>query len=162
MLNSSIWPIGRTLSGATTPGQSWPGSDGNEVIIRIPKSSIISGDLPSDCVVSYSEHSLERGVLILCREAVAVFYNTSRLRSLCLYVREWLLLYVYIYMLCIVVLQKAFFCTRLYDIKNSNLIEIICKQIYLTQTGINTRNQCEPRSYGNERILYTLYIWFID
>ena len=26
--NSSIWPLGRTLSGATTPGQSEPGSDG--------------------------------------------------------------------------------------------------------------------------------------
>ena len=27
---SSIWPIDRTLSGATTPSQSGPGSDGNE------------------------------------------------------------------------------------------------------------------------------------
>ena len=27
---SSIWPIDRALSGATTPGQSRPSSDGNE------------------------------------------------------------------------------------------------------------------------------------
>ena len=33
---SSIWPIDRTLSGASTPGQSEPGSDGNERILRIP------------------------------------------------------------------------------------------------------------------------------
>ena len=33
---SSIWPIDRTLSGATTPGQSGPGSDGNTGVLRIP------------------------------------------------------------------------------------------------------------------------------
>ena len=33
---SSIWPIDRTLSGATTPGQSRPGSDGNEGVLYIP------------------------------------------------------------------------------------------------------------------------------
>ena len=30
---SSISPIDRTLSGASTPGQSRPGSDGNEVVL---------------------------------------------------------------------------------------------------------------------------------
>ena len=30
MSNSSIWPIDRTLSGATTPGQSGSASNGNE------------------------------------------------------------------------------------------------------------------------------------
>ena len=39
---SSIWPIHVTLSGATTPGQSWPGSDGNERVLRIPKISSIT------------------------------------------------------------------------------------------------------------------------
>ena len=33
---SSIWPIDRTLSSATIPGQSGPGSDGNEGVLRIP------------------------------------------------------------------------------------------------------------------------------
>ena len=32
---SSIWPIDRTLSGATTPGQSEPESDGNEGVLHI-------------------------------------------------------------------------------------------------------------------------------
>ena len=42
MLNSSIWPIDRAISGATTPDQSWPGSDGNEEEFCIPQSSRIT------------------------------------------------------------------------------------------------------------------------
>ena len=37
-----------TLSGATTPGKSGPGSDGNEGVLRIPKSFYITGASPSD------------------------------------------------------------------------------------------------------------------
>ena len=55
---SSIWPIDRTLSGATTPGQSGPGSNGNEGALRIPQSSSITGTSTSDCLVSYPRHSL--------------------------------------------------------------------------------------------------------
>ena len=40
------------LSGATTPGQSGPGSDGNEGVLRIPQSSSIAGTSPSDCLGS--------------------------------------------------------------------------------------------------------------
>ena len=39
MSNSSVWPIDRTLSGATTPGQSRPGSDGNEAVLQILQRS---------------------------------------------------------------------------------------------------------------------------
>ena len=39
---SSIWPIDRTLSGATTPSQSGPWSDGSEEVLCIPQSSIIT------------------------------------------------------------------------------------------------------------------------
>ena len=56
---SSSWPMDRTLSGATTPGQSGPRSDGNEGVLCIPQSSSITGTLPSDCLVSYPGHSLE-------------------------------------------------------------------------------------------------------
>ena len=49
---SSIWSIERALSGATTPGQSGPGSNGYEVVLRIPQSSCISAISPSDCWVS--------------------------------------------------------------------------------------------------------------
>ena len=74
MSNSSICPIDRTLSGASTQGQSGPGSTGNEEVLRISQSSSIIGASPLDCLVLYPGHSLE-GVLPLCREAVGVFYS---------------------------------------------------------------------------------------
>ena len=46
---SSVWAIDRTLSGATTPGQSEPESDDNEKVLCIPQSSCITGASPSDC-----------------------------------------------------------------------------------------------------------------
>ena len=64
---SSIWLIDRTLSGATTQGQSGPGSNGNEGVARIAQISSIT-----DCLVLYTGHSLfiGAGVLPLRREAV--------------------------------------------------------------------------------------------
>ena len=52
---SSIWPIDRTLSGATILGQSGSGSDGNEGVLHIPQSFSITGTSPSDCFVSYQD-----------------------------------------------------------------------------------------------------------
>ena len=75
---SSIQPIDRALSGATTPGKSGPGSNGSEEILCIHQSSSITGISPSDCFMSYPGHSLG-GVLPLCRGAVCVFYSLSRL-----------------------------------------------------------------------------------
>ena len=46
------------LLGATTPGQSKPGSDGYEGVLHISQSSIITETSPSDCLVSYPGHSL--------------------------------------------------------------------------------------------------------
>ena len=85
---SSIWPIDRTLSSATNPRQSEPGSGGNEGVL-----SSITGTSPSDCLVSYPRHSLrdrERwgGVLPLCRDAVSVFYSLSRLGKILLWSYE--------------------------------------------------------------------------
>ena len=60
MLNSSIWPIDKTLSGTIIPGQNGPGSDGNEGTLYIPQISSITGASWSDCLVSYPGHSLER------------------------------------------------------------------------------------------------------
>ena len=47
-----------TLSGTTTPGQSRPGSDGNNGVLHIPQSSSITEASPSDYLVSYPGHSL--------------------------------------------------------------------------------------------------------
>ena len=58
---SYIWPIDRTLSDATTQGQSGPESDGNKGVLCIPQSSSIIGISPSDCLVSYLGHFLRGG-----------------------------------------------------------------------------------------------------
>ena len=50
---SSIYPIEKTLSGASTPDQSRPGSDSNEGVLHVPQSPCITGTSPSDCFVSY-------------------------------------------------------------------------------------------------------------
>ena len=47
------------LSGATTPGQSGSGSNGNEEMLCILKRSSITGTSPSDRLVSYPGHTLE-------------------------------------------------------------------------------------------------------
>ena len=52
---SYIQPRDRTISGATTPGQSGPGSSGNEEVLCIPQSSSITGTSPSNCLVSYQD-----------------------------------------------------------------------------------------------------------
>ena len=46
----------RILSDVTTPGQSGPGSNGEEGVLHIPQSSSIIGTSPSDCLVSYPGH----------------------------------------------------------------------------------------------------------
>ena len=69
---SSISPIDRTLSDATTPGQSGPGSDGNEKVLHIPQSSSITGSSPSDCLVSYPEHFLGGGLIPLQRCSLCI------------------------------------------------------------------------------------------
>ena len=65
----------RALSGATTLGQSEPGSDGNEGVLRIPQSSSTAGNSPPDCLVSLPGHSLE-GVLPHSAEVQSV-YSTA-------------------------------------------------------------------------------------
>ena len=55
---SSVEPIERTLSGATTLGQSGPGSDDNKRVLRIPQSSSITRAILSDCLVSYPGYLL--------------------------------------------------------------------------------------------------------
>ena len=64
------------LSGATTPGQSQPGSHDNVGVLCIPQSSSIIGTSPLDFLVSYTGHSLD-GVLPHCRKAVGVFYSPA-------------------------------------------------------------------------------------
>ena len=57
MSKSFTW----TLASPTIPGESGPGSDGNEEVLRIPQSSSITGAVRSDCLMSYLGHSLGAG-----------------------------------------------------------------------------------------------------
>ena len=75
MSNSSIWPIGWTLSGATTPSPGESEGDSNEGVLRIPQSSNITGVWLLDCLESYPGHSFE-GFLPLSTDAVGVFFST--------------------------------------------------------------------------------------
>ena len=61
MSSSSIWPLHRILSSATTPGQSEPGSDSNEGVLHIRQGSSYIGASPSDCLMSQQEQSLVEG-----------------------------------------------------------------------------------------------------
>ena len=104
MSNNYIRPIDRVLSGATTLDMSGPWSDDNEWVFRIPQSFSFTGVSPSGCLALYLGHSLGAvfvsashqtgldtrsmvrkdtrwgwGILPLCRDAVGVFYNPSRL-----------------------------------------------------------------------------------
>ena len=55
MSNNSIWSTDRTLPGATTQGQSRPGSNSNEGVLCIPQSFSITEASPSDCLMSYQD-----------------------------------------------------------------------------------------------------------
>ncbi len=63
-------------SGATSLGQNGPGSNGNERVLCISRTS------PLDCLVSYPGHLLEV-VLPLYRDAFSVFYNPSLVGCSC-------------------------------------------------------------------------------
>ena len=53
----SIWPIDRSLSGSTTPGQNEPGSNDNEGVLHSPQI-FKAGTSPSDGLISYQGHTL--------------------------------------------------------------------------------------------------------
>ena len=74
ILFNSIYPINRTLSGATIPGQSGPGSDDNEGVPRIPQTSKITGTAPSDRLMSHPEQKY-------CVKQVQTAYWTLAIHS---------------------------------------------------------------------------------
>ena len=73
---SSIWPINRTLWGATTLGYSGPRNDGNEGVLHICQSTSITRTSPSDCLVSYSGYLLRWGGSYPSAEKLLVYSTT--------------------------------------------------------------------------------------
>ena len=83
-------------------GLSEPGSDGNEEVLHIPQSSKI-GALPSDGLLSYPGHSLDGvGVLLLCKDTVGVFYNSSWLGYFNIWVEICELPYMHTVFICVI------------------------------------------------------------
>ena len=91
MSNSSILPIYKTLSGATTVGQSGSGSDITKGYSAFPKfieefylsagmQSVYSA-APTNWLRLFSiiSRTLTGGVLLLCRYVISVSYSPSRL-----------------------------------------------------------------------------------
>ena len=74
---SFIWPIDRTLSGATNPGQSGLGSNSNEGILYIPQSSSITEASP-DCLVSFPKHFLGQGGVYFSADK-QLLYSTAQI-----------------------------------------------------------------------------------
>ena len=58
--NNLISPIDETLSVTTTTGRSGPGSNGNEEVLHIPRSSRIIEFSPSDALVPYTRTLIGR------------------------------------------------------------------------------------------------------
>ena len=58
---SSIKLIDGALSDTTIPGQSGPGSDGNEGVLHVPQSFSITRTSPSECLGSYPGYLLGVG-----------------------------------------------------------------------------------------------------
>ena len=79
MLNNFIWHIDKAQSGATTPDDSGPGSNGNKGVLHIFQISK-GGASPSDELTSYLGHSFGE-VLLFCKDVIGVFYSPSRLGS---------------------------------------------------------------------------------
>ena len=74
---SSIWPTDKTLSGATIPDQSGPGSYSNERVLCIPKSFSITGT----SMFSVISRTLVEGGFY-CSKAVGIFYSPSQLGNM--------------------------------------------------------------------------------
>ena len=105
---SSIWPVNRTLLGATTPSQNGPGNDDSEGVLC--KAPALLESHHQIFLVSCPGHSLS-GVLPLCRDAVGVFCSKKSLGK-----KSLLYIYIYIYIyvcvcvcmcVCVVVCVRA-------------------------------------------------------
>ena len=121
--------MARALSGATIQDQNEPGSNGNEGVLCISQSPIITGTSPLDCLVSYPEYSLVGG-LPLCRGAVGVFYSPSR--------GIYIYIYIYIYIHdpfedCKNLLTESvasLVALHLHLCKHLGVLELCCRKIF--------------------------------
>ena len=76
------------LSGATSPGQNGPGSDGNGGVLRIPQIFCLTGVLPSDCFVSYLSLFLCIYIYIYISESTYYTTTSQKIQFLTLLMNE--------------------------------------------------------------------------
>ena len=76
---SLIWPIDRTLTGATSPGQIRSGSDGRKGVLYIFPKLQYCWSLTISLFSIISKTLDQGGGLFLCRDAVGVFCSPSQL-----------------------------------------------------------------------------------
>ena len=74
---NSICSIDRILSGATIPGKNRPGAMAEKGYSAFPKAPTLMEPHHQNVLVSYTGHSLREEALLLCRDAVGVFYIPS-------------------------------------------------------------------------------------
>ena len=77
-----------TTGTSWTSVQSGPGSDGNEGVLCIPRSSCITGTSLSDCLVSYPGHPLAGGITLQQRRSRCIRTSPSD------WVNEWLVKHI--------------------------------------------------------------------
>ena len=100
---SSIWPIKRTLAGATTPSQSRSERDSNKEVLLIPQSSRITGT----SLFSVISRTLIRGSLTplqRCSQCILQPQPTGPI-YMCIYIY----IYIYIVKMIYLSLQEIFF-----------------------------------------------------
>ena len=112
-LFSSIRSIDRTLSGATTPSQNGPGSDGNGGSLCIPQSSSIRCSL-----VSYPGHSLGRSASLTDKQSV---YSTAPV--------DWVMKTL--------LKNKSYI---VFVVRKDNIRAIILSNVYIERTKIHPFN----------------------
>ena len=102
----------RAQSDFTIPGQSGPGSNGNEGLLCIPQSPSITGTSPSDCLVSYAGHSFGGGSSPLHRCSLCILQlRPTGQCFLWLLCDCWLVLLVYSeFLICLLFLLTPFTC----------------------------------------------------
>ena len=101
---SSIWTINGGLSGTTSLDKGGPGTNGCEGLLHISQSFRI-GASPSDCFVSYQEHSLKefypfaelQSAYSTAQADWAAYVCKSIYAYVCEYARVYIYIYIYIF-----------------------------------------------------------------
>ena len=103
---NSIQSIDRSLSGATTLGQSGPESDDNDGVLCIPQSFSVTEASPSDYLVLYPRHSLEKSYPSTVMQSV---YSTALANRANKNWIQWIVRIIFRSLFCIQILNRHYY-----------------------------------------------------